>query len=325
MPWFVRSDIDGFFGLALDNLVQLLVIVGLCRHVLEFPDALIYRHILPGVAVSLIFGNLFYAYQAKKLADSTGRDDICALPYGINTVSLFAFIFLVMLPAKLIAEAAGAENPAQIAWQAGLLACFGSGLIELSGAFFAEKIRKTTPRAALLATLSGIALTFISMGFLFRTYAHPIVGLVTLAVILLVYFGKVRFRGNIPGGLVAIILGVLLSWLLGLAPVGARPNNEITLNFPIPVFTELWQVINSEQSLTYLSVIIPMGLFNLIALYRISNRQRLPVIATQLNPRSPLMASVLYAPVFSVLVFLPPFILVIQAGKQWVQEQVIQS
>ena len=27
MPWLVRGDIDGFFGLAIDNLVQLLVIV----------------------------------------------------------------------------------------------------------------------------------------------------------------------------------------------------------------------------------------------------------------------------------------------------------
>ena len=64
----------------------------------------------------------------------TGRTDVCALPYGINTVSLFAYVFLVMLPAKLAAEAAGAADPARVAWQAGLVACVGSGLIELGGA-----------------------------------------------------------------------------------------------------------------------------------------------------------------------------------------------
>lgn len=264
MKWFVRADIDGFFGLALDNLVQLLVIVGLCGHVLGFSDDLVYRHILPGAAVSLLVGNVYYAYQAKKLADFSGRDDICALPYGINTVSLFAYIFLVMLPAKLLAEANGAANPEHIAWQAGLLACFGSGLIELSGAFVVERLRKATPRAALLSTLSGIALTFISLGFLFRTYAHPVVGLVTLGVILLVYFGKLRFRGNIPGGLVAVALGVLLSWLMGLAPVGPMPTNELGLYLPVPVFGDLFEVLTSANNLTYLSVIIPMGLFNLI-------------------------------------------------------------
>lgn len=264
MKWFVRADVDGFFGLALDNLVQLLVIVGLCRQVLGFSDDLVYQHILPGAAVSLLVGNLFYAYQAKKLAEASGRNDICALPYGINTVSLFAYIFLVMLPAKLLAEANGAANPEQVAWQAGLLACFGSGLIELGGAFVVERLRKATPRAALLSTLSGIALTFISLGFLFRTYAHPVVGLVTLGVILLVYFGKLRFRGNIPGGLVAVVLGVLLSWLMGLAPVGTMPNNDLDLYLPVPVLGDLFEVLISENSLSYLSVIIPMGLFNLI-------------------------------------------------------------
>jgi AGZA family xanthine/uracil permease-like MFS transporter len=264
VKWFVREDIDGFFGLALDNLVQLLVIVGLCGSVLGFSDQLIYQHILPGVAVSLLVGNIYYAYQAKRLAEATGRRDICALPYGINTVSLFAYILLVMLPAKLVAEASGAENPEIIAWQAGLLACFGSGLIELGGAFVAERLRKATPRAALLSTLSGIALTFISLGFLFRTYAHPVVGLVTLGVILLIYFGRLRFRGNIPGGLVAVALGSLLSWMTGIAPVGELPVDRLGWYPPVPAVGDLWQAFTSEQALGYLSVIIPMGLFNVI-------------------------------------------------------------
>ena len=77
-------------------------------------------------------------------------------------------------------QAAGAADPARVAWQAGLLACVGSGLIELAGAFVAERVRKATPRAALLSTLAGIALSFISLGFLFRTFARPVVGLTTL-------------------------------------------------------------------------------------------------------------------------------------------------
>ena len=107
MRWFVRGDVDGFFGLALDNLVQLLVIDALCRHVLGFPGELVRGVILPGAAVSVLAGNLFYAWQARRLAARTGRSDVTALPYGINTVSLFAHVFLVMLPARLAAEAAG--------------------------------------------------------------------------------------------------------------------------------------------------------------------------------------------------------------------------
>ena len=66
MRWFVRGDVDGFFGLALDNLVQLLLIDALCRGVLGFPAELVYGRILPGAAVSLLVGNLFYARQALR-------------------------------------------------------------------------------------------------------------------------------------------------------------------------------------------------------------------------------------------------------------------
>lgn len=263
MKLFAKGDVDGFFGLALDNLVQVLLIESLCTGVLGFPRELVYGRILPGVAVSLVVGNLFYAWQARRLARQTGRTDVCALPYGINTVSLFAYVFLVMLPAKFAAAAAGHPDPARAAWQAGLVACVGSGLIEFGGAFVAERLRKATPRAALLSTLSGIALGFISLGFLFRTFAHPVVGLTVLSVILLTYFGRVKFRGGLPGGLVAVALGTLLAWLTGIAPGAAAPAQP-GLYLPVPVVGDLLQILAGPAWLTYLSVILPMGLFNLV-------------------------------------------------------------
>ncbi len=48
MKWMTRGDVDGFFGLALDNLVQLLLIDALCRLVLGFPPELLYGRVLPG-------------------------------------------------------------------------------------------------------------------------------------------------------------------------------------------------------------------------------------------------------------------------------------
>lgn len=263
VPWIVRGDVDGFFGLALDNLVQLLLIDALCRFVLEFPPELVYGRVLPGAAVSILVGNLYYAFQARKLAERTGRTDVCALPYGINTVSLFAHVYLVMLPAKALAAKAGAPDPARIAWQAGLLATLCSGLIEVGGAFVAETVRKITPRAALLSTLAGIALGFISLGFLFRTFARPVVGLTTLGIVMLTYFGRVRFKGRIPGGMVAVALGTLLSWAIGIAPVGLRPPAP-AYHIPIPVFGDLITAMSGGHLLPYLSVIIAMGLFNVL-------------------------------------------------------------
>jgi len=38
--WWVPGDLDGFLGLGLDNLIQLLLIVSLCWAVLGYPDTL---------------------------------------------------------------------------------------------------------------------------------------------------------------------------------------------------------------------------------------------------------------------------------------------
>jgi AGZA family xanthine/uracil permease-like MFS transporter len=267
----VRGDVDGFFGLALDNLIQLLVIGSLCGGVLGFGPDLVLGHILPGAAVSVLVGNLFYAWQAKRLADRTGRDDVAALPYGINTVSLFAYVFLVMLPAKLAAAAGGAspDQAARIAWQAGLLACFGSAVIEMAGAFIADLIRRATPRAALLSALAGIAVSFIAMAFLFKTFGSPLIGLTTLAVVLVCYFGRVRFKGGVPGGLVAVSLGTLLAWTTGLIQsdpsVWQAARASLGLKLPVPVIGDLLAAVNQVGAFSYLSVIVPMGVVNVVA------------------------------------------------------------
>jgi adenine/guanine/hypoxanthine permease len=263
MRWIVRGDIDGFFGLAVDNLVQLLLIDTLCRVVLGFPADLVYGRILPGAAISVLVGNVAYAFQARQLAARTGRTDVCALPYGINTVSLFAHVFFIMLPAKLAATAAGAADPARVAWQAGLFATLSSGVIELAAARIAERVRKATPRAALLSTLAGIALSFISLGFLYRTFARPLVGLTTLAIVMLTYFGRVRFKGRLPGGVIAVALGTIIAWSTGIAPVGARPVGT-GMHPPLPVFGDLFGSIHGGNLWPYLSVIIAMALFNVL-------------------------------------------------------------
>jgi AGZA family xanthine/uracil permease-like MFS transporter len=264
MRWLVRGDVDGFFGLALDNLVQLLLVDALCRGVLGFPAELVHGRILPAAAVSILFGNAYYAWQARRLAVRSGRTDVCALPYGINTVSLFAHVFLVMLPARLAAEAAGAPDPVRAAWEAGLLATVGSGVIESAGAFVAERIRRATPRAALLSTLAGIALGFISLGFLFRTFARPVVGLATLGIVVLTYFGHVRFRGRIPGGLVAVALGTLLAWITGLAPASGSAPPWAGFTLPVPALDAVARSLRLEHLAAYFSVILPMGLFNVV-------------------------------------------------------------
>ncbi len=275
-PWFVPGDVDGFFGLAIDNLIQFLLILALCAGVLGFPMALILGTILPGAALSILVGNAFYAYQSQKLSARTGRTDVCALPYGINTVSLFAYVFLVMLPVKLAAVEGGAspEEASKVAWQVGLASGLVSGLIEIAGAFVGDLIRRITPRAALLSTLAGIAISFIAIDFAVQTFESPLVAILPLAVILTTYFGRVKMPARIPGGAVALALGSTIAWLLAAsgspeAPVDAAAIGEATgtvgFHPPIPVIGDVIAGFSHPLFWAFLvPVMVPMGLFNVL-------------------------------------------------------------
>ena len=256
-PWFVRKDLDGFFGLMIDNLIQLILIVSLCRELIHLPDSYIFGRILPGAAISILLGNFFYSWQARQLARETGREDVTALPYGINTVSLFAYIFFIMLP--IYQET---KDPVW-AWKVGLVACFLNGFIEIVGAFIAETVRRITPRAALLSALAGIAITFISMDFSFRIFAQPLIAMLPMALIFLSYFSHQRFPLALPGGLVAIIVGTALAWGLG-AMSGNPWNVGFTLARPVYSGGSLWEALWHPAFLNYLSVILPMGIFNVV-------------------------------------------------------------
>ncbi len=281
-PLFVKRDIDGFFGLFIDNLVQFLAILALCSN--PFICGMngensfyLFRYIFPGAAVSILFGNLFYAWQARRLAARENRNDVTALPYGINTPSMLVYIFFVMAPVYARTQSVEA------AWKMGLIACFGSGVIEFVCSFFAEFIRKHTPRAALLSTLAGIAIGFIAMTFTLQIFHKPLIAMVPLGLILIALFSKSRFPLGLPGGLLAVLAGTTVAWgLTVIVPHLENPPIWITnsvmdpavvttqfesLSWYPPVFIgqELWMLLQDwKQWVGYLSVIVPMGLFNVI-------------------------------------------------------------
>jgi AGZA family xanthine/uracil permease-like MFS transporter len=256
-PWFVRKDLDGFFGLMIDNLIQLILIVSLCRELIHLPDEYIFGKILPGAAISILVGNFFYAWQARRLARETGREDVTALPYGINTVSLFAYVFFIMLP--IVQET---KDPVW-AWKVGLVACFLNGVIEILAAFIAERVRRVTPRAALLSALAGIAITFISMDFTFKIFAQPLVAMVPMAVIFVAYFSHQRLPLGLPGGMVAIVIGTFLGWALGTMD-GKALSADYALALPEFTGGSLWEALTHPAFLNYFSVILPMGIFNVV-------------------------------------------------------------
>jgi AGZA family xanthine/uracil permease-like MFS transporter len=200
------GDWNAFFGFGTNILVNLLTLTALLRFVLKMPDDLVFGRILPATGMMLFLSTMYYAWLAYSLAKKTGRTDVCALPSGTSVPHMFVVTFVIMLP---IAVKTG--DPIK-GWEAGLTWVFIQSFVLMLGGFIGPTIRKITPRAALLGTLAGVSISFISMRPALEMFMTPMIGLVCFAIILLSWFGGVRYFQGIPAGLVAIALGSLIAW-----------------------------------------------------------------------------------------------------------------
>ena len=157
LPLWTSGDTNAFFGLGFNVMVNVLVLTGLCLGVVHIPDTDVFGVILPAMGIQLLIGNVYYTYLARRLARRENRDTVTAMPYGPSVPHMFIVTFVIMLPTYL------ATKNAFDAWAAGLAWCFIIGCIVLIGAFVGPYVRKYTPRAAMLGTLAGISIAFISM------------------------------------------------------------------------------------------------------------------------------------------------------------------
>jgi AGZA family xanthine/uracil permease-like MFS transporter len=257
--WFVPGDWDGFFALFFSGFPDLLLIAGLAP-LCGFPASMITTRILPGVALSIFAGNVFYAWQAHQLAERTGRDDVTAIPFGVNAPTIFAYIFLIMLP---VYERTRDSN---LAWQAGVFASFLSGIVQTAGAFCTDWLRRHTPRAALLCPLAGIAMAFLCLGFVLRIFQTPELALLPAIVVLTIFSARIRLPFRIPGGLACIATGAILAALLKWAHLYHLPEVHAAMSpgiyLPHPV--NLFRFLRGSEGWKFLSIIVPMSTLDTI-------------------------------------------------------------
>jgi AGZA family xanthine/uracil permease-like MFS transporter len=200
------GDWNALFGFGTNILVNMLVLTGLLRFVLKMPDAIVFGRILPAVGLMMCLSTFYYAWLAYRLAKKTGRTDVCALPSGISVPHMFVVVFVIMLPIAL-----KTGDPIK-GWEAGLTWVFVQSFVLMIGGFVAPIIRQITPRAALLGTLAGVSIAFISMRPAQEMFITPIIGAVCFSIIILGWLGGVRYFRGIPAGLVAIAAGTAIAW-----------------------------------------------------------------------------------------------------------------
>ncbi len=259
------GDWNAFFGFGTNILVNLLVLTGLLRFVLKMPDDIVFGRILPAAGLMLCLSTVYYARLAYQLAKKTGRKDVCALPSGVSVPHMFVVVFVIMLPIAL-----KTGDPVK-GWEAGLAWVFIQGILLSIGGFVAPFITKITPRAALLGTLAGVSISFISMRPALEMFMTPLIGIPCFAIILLSWFGKVRYPKGIPAGLVAIGAGSLIAWgstALGLNYGGMTLEgltgslSNFGFSFPLPALDHTF------AGFEFLGVIlvtaIPFGIYDLV-------------------------------------------------------------
>jgi len=262
---WVPGDWNAFFGFGTNILVNVLTLTGLLRFVIGMPDDLVFNRILPAVGLMLCLSSCYYAWLAYQLARSTGRNDVCAMPSGPGVGHMFIVVFVIMLPIKV-----RTGDPIK-AWEAGLTWVFIQSLVLVAGGFLGRWIRKVTPRAALLGALAGVSITFISMRPVLQMFLTPVIGVVCLAILLVSWFGGVRYFRGIPAGCVAMAMGTLIAWgsnLFGLN-LGGLSLSGLTESFthfgfrlPLPA---IGHVFSGFEFLGMLLVTaIPFGIYDLV-------------------------------------------------------------
>ncbi len=282
LPWWTPGDTNAFFGLGFNILVNVLTLTGLMIGVVAVPADDVLGTVLPALGVALILGNLYYTVLARRLAQRENRSDVTALPYGPSVPHMFIVVFVVMLPVYL-----GTGDPVK-AWQAGLAWAFLIGIIVMIGAFVGPYVRKITPRAAMLGTLAGISITFISMRPAAQMWEVAWIGLPVLAIILIGFFTDVRLPYNMPIGLAALLVGTAIGWIGGYmsAPEVGDAVNNIAVGIPDLRIDMLLDGLSDLAPL--LGTAIPLGVYNFTE--AMSNVESAAAAGDSYNLRSVLLA-----------------------------------
>src|SRR5688500_8935415 len=275
--WFVPGDLNGFFGLVVDNLSILGFIAAALIGIFGMPADIVFGRMFPGTAFGVLVGNLLYTWMARRLAMRTGRDDVTAMPLGLDAPTSIGMALLVLGPAfaayrtqGLDAQAAGIAT-----WQLGMASLMVMGALKFVLSFAGDAITRVVPRAALLGAIGGAALTLLGFLPLVETLRVPVVGLVVLGLLLYALVARGVLPWRVPGVLLAFVVGTVLYYGLGLA--GALPNFALPQSTPLSPalpWPSLGFIAGLPATVPYLPLLLPFGLLMVVGGINVSESAR---------------------------------------------------
>jgi AGZA family xanthine/uracil permease-like MFS transporter len=254
-----RGDVGAFFGLMLDNVSNLVILAGSLVGIFGMPTEVVYYKMLPGSAIGVLIGDIAYTYMAFALSKKTGRNNITAMPLGLDTPSTLGLTFGVMGPLYL-----KTKDPI-FTWQVGMAVIVCMGIFKILTAFFGDIIRRLVPRASLLGSIAGIAILMIAFLPLTKVFHEPMSGFLSMIIILFSLVAKRRMPLNIPGAFAAIFLGSVVFYLMQYSGLIQRSATEalpfLYFSAPTPTLEFLGGL---REAINYLPLAIPFALATVI-------------------------------------------------------------
>ena len=288
----VPGDVNGFLGLVVDNLSVLGLLAAVLIGAYGVPAEIVFGRMFPGTALGVLLGDLIYTWLAVRLARRTGRSDVTAMPFGLDTPSTIGMALLVLGPAFVKFRAAGLDptSAGLQTWYLGMAATLSMGVLKLVLSFAGRTVRRVIPRAGLLGSLAGIALMLIGFFPMIDLLQFPIVGLLTLGLILYALVAKGPIPWRMPGVLFAVIVGTVVYYgaghfgLLGVAiPPPSMPALRLALPHPDRGIFQGFAALGD-----YLPLIIPFALLTVVG--GVNNTESARVAGDDYDVRSVLLA-----------------------------------
>src|SRR4051794_8964715 len=232
--WAGPGDVNAFFGLMLDNVVNLAVLAGILVAGFGFPAQLVYTRMFPGTALGVLFGDVVYTVMAIRLARRTGRSDVTAMPLGLDAPSTIGMALTVLGPAFIVAKSKMPQAEAAIlAWQVGMATMVLMGVFKLIMSFIGDRVRRAIPEAGLLGSIGGVGIALLGTLQLGEIYGEPVVGMLALGIILYALVAKLRLPYRAPEVLVAVGVGSALYYGLGAAGLSVHHPHPVDAQFPV--------------------------------------------------------------------------------------------
>ena len=138
---------------------------------------------------------MYYAWLAYRLAKKTGRTDVCALPSGISVPHMFVVTFVIMLPIAF--EDRRSDQGLGSRADLGVHPELRADDRRLRRAVSSARSRRA-PRCS--ARWPACRSRSSRCGPALEMFMTPVIGITCFAIILLSWFGGVRYCKGIPGG-----------------------------------------------------------------------------------------------------------------------------